>query len=235
MGQEPFDIKDVFSKAMSRFSSSGGAGGLSMPSLNYSSEELRELVNERKAEVLSVVIVLLAIYGAYMMYDSRAKEIGGIELQIKLLEEKEQPAKEYQKVMEENKAYVSSLPPAMAENKFISELTAWAGHRGIRIKSFDPPKTKIEGFYRSTSIKMVCTADDFYIALLFLSDVERAKYALKVDSFNASADASSNAQIMGFGRTVGNKSSRGTGSPVINMDLLIISTELIEKEKDVKK
>jgi hypothetical protein len=234
MAQEPFDIKDVFSKAMSRFTSSGGAGGFRMPDINYSPEELRDLVNERKAEVLSVGIALLAIYGAFMMYNNRTTQIGGIELRIKLLEEKEEPAKAYQKIVEENKAYISSLPPAMAENKFISELTGWAGRRGIRIKSFEPPKTKTEGFYRLTSIRMACTADDFYDALLFLSDIERSKYALKIDSFTASPDFSGLVQNTGFGRNVVKKSTRESQSPVINMDLLINSTALIEKENDVK-
>ena len=235
MAQEPFDIKDVFSKAMSRFTSAGGGGGLKMPDINYSPDELREFVNERKIEVLSVVMVLLAIYGAFMIYSNRIKEIGGIELQIKLLEQKEKPAQEYQNVLDENKAYTFSLPPAMIENKFISELTAWAGRRGIRIKSFYPPKTKTEGFYLSTSISMSCAANNFYDAMLFLSDIERSKYALKINSFSATADASIYDQNTVSGRNV-NKTATGDGrSPVINMDLLIVSTELIEKEKNDKK
>ena len=230
MGQEPFDIKDIFSNAMSRFSSPSGAGGLKMLDMNYSPDELREIINERKVEVISVVIVLLAIYGAYMMYSNRTNEISDIMQQIKLLVEKEEPAKGYQKIVEEDKTRISSLPPAIAENKFVSELIVWAGHRGIRIKSYDPPKTKTEGFYRSTSIKMSCMADNFYDTLLFLSDIERSKYALKVDSFAASAD-----QNTGFGRKVDKIATGKANSPVINMDLLIVSTDLIEKEKDVKK
>jgi len=236
MAKEPFDIKDVFSKAMSRFNSAGGPGGLRMPEINYSSEEFRELVNERKTEALAIVIVLLAVYGAYMLYDNRIKELSGIQAEIKMLADKEQPAKDYQSIMEENKTYLASLPPAMAENKFISELTTWAGQRGIKIKSFDPPRTKTEGFYRTTTIQMLCTADSFYVALLFLSDIERAKYALRVDSFTASAD-SSLSQNNGFGQNTERVATGKSKSPVINVGLLIASTELIEKEieKDVKK
>jgi hypothetical protein len=235
MAQEPFDIKDVFSKAMSRFNASGGGGGLRMPELNYSPEEFRELVNARKAEALSILIALLAVYGSYMMYDKRTKEITDIELQIKTLEEKEQPAKDYQKIVEENKAYLASLPPALVENKFISELTTWAGQRGIKIKSFEPPRTKTEGFYRSTSIKMNCMADNFYDALLFLSDIERAKFALKIDSFSANSDISSLFQNTGFGRNAERVGINKTKSPIINMDLLIVSTDLIEKDKEKDK
>jgi hypothetical protein len=71
--------------------------------------------------------------------------------------------------------------------------------------------------------------------LLFLSDIERSKYALKVDSWNSTVDMSNVQQNTFFDNKTGSFSNIQTTSPRVNVNLLVITTELIEKTEDVKK
>lgn len=234
MGQEPFDIKDVFAKAMNRFSAPAGSGGSGLSQLNYSPEELRDLINTRKIEVLSAAIILVAVYAAYMLYTNRSQQIFALDQQIQSLQAKIDPSKEHQKVLDENKSYISSLPLSVAQHQFISELSTIAGRYNIKINSFTPPQSTTEGFYIHISASMNCVAKDFRDALLFLGAIESSQYALKVDSFNIVPDMSS-LQQANLNAGSGDLSLDQDVSPRVPMDILVVSTELIDKADDEKK
>jgi hypothetical protein len=228
MGQEPVDIKEMFAKAMNRFNLSGGLS--KMPTMDYDPDQLRELINEKKIEIVSVLVIIAAIFGAYMLFNSRSMEIANIEREIKLLMEKETPATQLQKIQDENADYLKSLPPAIAENKFISEITSWAGQRGIKITSFDPPQTKVESFYSQTSMRLTCTADGFRSALLFLSDIEHSKYALKIDYWNANVDQTALVQNLGLDPGAKKNPPGKKKSARLTLEIMVVSTDLIEKK-----
>ncbi len=220
-----FDMKIIFSKVLGQ-TISGASGGSSAGGAGMTPDEMRNFIIERKWEVSCISAVVLTLFCAYMLFNSRSQQVAGLDEDVRQLAEKEKPVQDYQNILKENKAYMDSLPPAIADNKFITELTAWAGKRNIRIRTFEPPQSSNEGFYRRTLVKMSCTASGFRDALLFLSDIERSKYAVKVVSWNAKTGVG---DVESFGEdTV--KTDSG-----LSIELSVVTTGLLESGKDAKK
>jgi len=146
-------------------------------------QDIKAFVSERKIELLAVAIFLAGLVAAGYVFNMNTTGVADLEDQARVMREKADPIKKYKKSVEDQTAFLESLPPALGEDNFISVLTDIAQQRGVKITDFTPPTVKADKYYTKLTSRFSCFAPGFREAILFINDLEKATYAMKIENW----------------------------------------------------
>ncbi len=150
---------------------------------NLSFEDVRNFINEQQVLALNIAIGLGALIVGMFVINMRFQEYTNLKLRMDELVVKEEPARNYEKILKKAQNFLEKVPSNLSEENLIPYLTEIADRHNITINELQPPYVRIEGFYREVRISLVCSVKDFRNALIFVNDLESSKYMLKVNSW----------------------------------------------------
>jgi hypothetical protein len=189
---------------------------------NISPEDVRNFISDRQALVLSVALALITGLVITVILNGRFKEYAQLNSQLEILSAKEQPIKDYDKVIKEAQQFLTTIPPAISESNIISFITDLANRRQIQVDSFDPVQVKTRSFFRETKLSFKFEAISFQKALLFIHDLESSKFLIKIDDINMQ-------------KTATTPSEDKKKDVFVSLNLSITSIELINNDKKKNK
>ncbi len=149
---------------------------------NLKPEDLREFINEKQALVLYLIIVIVFLIWAAITANVRYSEYSDYKMKVSALLAKEVPVREYQDALKARKAFVGTIPLALSDADLVSFITQTATDLNIQINSFEPVRRTSSGFFRTVSIRFLCSGMTFQDALAFVRDLEKGKHFVKVNS-----------------------------------------------------
>jgi Tfp pilus assembly protein PilO len=149
-----------------------------------STGELLYYLKERKFELIAAAILIITVLGCFQLFTSRMSLAEANKSRVRMLKEKVAPMEEYNKSLSESRALLGSVPPIIAQDAFMSEITNKASRRGIRIASFSPANVVEEGFYRKISAQILCRGASLKDVLFFMNDLEGAAYSVRIESWS---------------------------------------------------
>ncbi|MBF0386664.1 MAG: hypothetical protein HQL20_02275 [Candidatus Omnitrophica bacterium] len=199
----------------------GGKSPVAMPS-KLTVESVKEFALKRKAETFCVVLVLVTGIVVWLFITSQLQKVSQIKSDVQLLLDKETVIAKFNKVSTEGAALMGTVPGALPENRFITQLTALANKRNVAVTAISPPSTKDSGFFRYISTQLSCSADNFNDALLFINDVDQSEFALKVDSWKVRQAGAAD-----FSNTVNPAGASGR----LDMVIVVSSIDILGNEK----
>jgi hypothetical protein len=232
MAQFKFSDKNAFGGV-------GKVGGkpAQKAALKISPDEIKTLAMRYKIEIFCGAVCLATALFLMQFVGGQIEKAKALDNDIQLLADKETPVVSYKKNVEAAAALMGTLPRPLTENRFISYLTALAKKHGIVVTSIAPPENENAGFFRRSFTQVACVADDFTQAMMFINDIERSEYSLKIDFWKISPAAKLDPVAGSFGgRNDSSDGLSGDGDKPqkLNFVLKVSSIEILGDEKNKK-
>lgn len=134
--------------------------------------------------IVNALAVIITFFLCINFYSKRQNEIKNVKYEISMLEGKIGAIDEYDIIKAELDQYVANIPQPISEDQLINQITDYAVARNIQIQSFSPAKKQTQPLYDLTSIILKVTADDYANLWLFINDIEKSPYTMRVERWS---------------------------------------------------
>ncbi|MBF0484965.1 MAG: hypothetical protein HQL16_00465 [Candidatus Omnitrophica bacterium] len=193
------------------------------------SEDVREFLMARKFEFLAAIFVLITVFAGFYIFSNNMAQVKDLDNKIQALQAKQEPIEKYKKTLQEKEKAFQALPPSLNESSFITQITEIARKRHVRISSFSPPEVVKMPLSSKATVRISCLAPSFKEAIYFLNDIEKSKFAMRVESWAGKPGDSE--QVQNFTDTESGNEADGLVGKGFMMDLVISSIEVFSSAK----
>ncbi len=193
---------------------------------NLRADDLRDFVNERQLIVLYFIIILGSLIGLGITAHFRFHEYYNYKNKVELLLSKEAPIHDYQAALKDRKAFMETIPPSLSEVDLISFISEAATGHNIQINSFETVRKATSGFFRTRSVRLLCSGATFQDALSFVLELEGAKHFVRVNSWSITSNVNDLEMVDNHNASVNSQ----TKCP-LSMTLDVASIALVENDK----
>jgi hypothetical protein len=213
----------------------GKMGGKQAEKLSFkiTPDEIKSSVLLYKKEILAAGGVLLSGIIIFSYISGQMAKVKVLSGDISLLSEKESPVTSLKTAVEADAALTSTIPIPLKENKFIPVMTSMAKKRSIILTSIAPPASEISSFFYRSYTNLVCRARNFKDAALFMNDIEKSEYSLKIDSWGIDLATPTDAGSSSLYDIKNEHRGKNIveGSPELILRLKLSSIEILGNEK----
>ena len=134
---------------------------------------------ELLAQGISVGLAAIILISIFSHHQSQAK---AYHQQIQQLREKIDLIQDYDKNTKQLKAFLSTLPKELDDDRFSDQIIDYAAQNNVTIVSVTPGQRKIEGRYEVARNRLTVRANAYKDAVFFIRAIESSVFALRIDS-----------------------------------------------------
>lgn len=159
--------------------------------INY--KKLLNDLQKRPDVIIIIVAILITLYVSPKLYMNRRKELGTLIQETATLKKKDKAIDAYNAAQTELKEFIDNIPEDIGETAFMNQMTDFAESRHVQIKSFSPAKRRSEPLYALTSIVLDVSAQNYKDIWLFIHDIEKSPYSIRIDNWKGTRGGGSQA------------------------------------------
>lgn len=150
--------------------------------------KLLQELKKRPDVLITVVLVLVTLILSVNIFMKKSQELQSLQQEISKLEAKDKVIAQYDTAKKELTDFLVNIPKTLLENDLINTVTDFAVARSVQIESYTPARKQSLAIYDLTSISLNVTAAEYKNIWLFVNDIEKSKYAIRVENWSGSTD-----------------------------------------------
>ena len=157
---------------------------------NIDINKILPLLLEQKeffAQIVVVIVSVLTMIGILSGYRVQNQQY---HREFQQLKDKAQIVQDYEGGMKKMKAFLAALPKELDEGQIASQIADYAAQNNVAILSFAPSQKKTENLTDTITVRMSIRANGYKDFVLFVKAIEKAPFALRVDSCLVSSQGS---------------------------------------------
>ena len=161
---------------------------------NIDTAKFTEAMTEHQNSLIKLVLIVGTLVLAGLIFNDFRLKDQHWRLQMTQAQEKLDIIKAHEAALKGLNDFRSALPQRLNESELISLISNYATAHGVNIGSLSPAQSRDMGLYDVITIKFNATCNSFREMMLFLKNVERSGYPLRIDmwSGNESVDGKIN-------------------------------------------
>lgn len=158
---------------------------------NIDVEDIKNVLLSRLDITINIALIGLTLFGTIYIFNWHRGKTSQLQNKIIELEEKKQIVKHHTKIKKEFDAFVDAFPSFMTKDELGKKLSEYAVDNNVQIISFSPQENKNKGLYDISSFKLRASSTEFKDLILFLKDIEKAPYSIRVNLCTTSMETTS--------------------------------------------
>jgi len=151
---------------------------------NLDAAELVKLLSEHRNFLINFVLIIGSLWMAVGMLNDHRTQGQGLRVQMAQLQEKLEIIKARDVAVTDLNNFKSSLPPTLNEFELITLVSNYTKLHHVTVISLSPAESKDMGLYDVININFSAASDNFKDVILFLREIEKSKFPLRVDSWS---------------------------------------------------
>ena len=188
--------------------------------------KLLQDLKKRPDILISIVFVLATLSFSVNAFTKKKGELSSLQQEVSKLEEKIKVIDSYEAVKKELTDFLANIPEKILENDLINKVTDFAVSRNVQIESYTPMSKQSSPLYDLTSIDLNVSAPDYKNVWLFMNDIEKSKYAIRVENWAGSMDAKGDSRNNSRKRVLSGGAGVASDQPSIGFRLEISAINL---------
>ena len=141
---------------------------------------------QRRDILANLFIIAITVFLSFKMYGNFKAQTAALQADTGSMIERFQVISEYEATQKSLKKFVALAPKAPTEvNTIIEEISEIASQHNVQIVSFSPNKAQDYDFYTSLNIRLSISANSYQSIGLFIRDIEKSPYNLRVENWSA--------------------------------------------------
>ena len=145
--------------------------------------KLAQVIKKRPDALINTVAIVGLLFFTFQFYTKRQIEVSKLKKEITASESKLEIIEIYNQTQTGLKEFMADVPKKITADDLINLVTDFAVASNVQIESFSPAKKQSESLYDLTSIILNISADDYKSIWLFIHNIEKSEYAVRIDNW----------------------------------------------------
>jgi len=155
---------------------------------NLDVAQLTKILNDHQNSIIKFALIIGSLLIAVGMFNDHRKKDQDLRSQISQAQEKLAAISAHDAAIEAINQFKSSVPSKINEYELIALISNYAKSYHVTITTLSPAESKDMGLYDLINFSFDAESNNFKGMMLFLRNIEKSKYPLRIDSWTGRED-----------------------------------------------
>lgn len=151
---------------------------------NIDVNQLVSILSEHQVTLINLGLIIGSLLLVGGMFNDNRVKAQGIRLQMSQVQDKLVAIKSRDAAAKDLDKFKSSLPKRLNEFELTTLISNYAKLYHVSIPSLSPAESVDMGLYDAINVKFDASADNFKNMMLFLRQIEKSEYPLRINSWS---------------------------------------------------